>query len=239
MTEIETLAGRRAFVTGASSGIGAATARALAAAGAGVALAARDGPALEKLARSLGGRATTHRCDVRDERAVARAVGDAAEALGGIDIVVAAAGIGRFAAVEDTSLEDWREVIDVDLTGTFLVFRATLPHVRPARGHLFAIASIAAKRPFAQSAAYCAAKAGVRALAAVVAEEVRREGVRVTTILPGAVDTPFWERAGGTELDRSRMLRAEDVARTIVHAAAEPEGISIDEIVVMPSDGVL
>ena len=145
----------------------------------------------------------------------------------------------RFAAVEDTPTDEWREILDTNLTGTFLVFRETLPHVRRARGHLFAIASIAATRPFAQSAAYSASKAGVRALAAVVAEEVRREGVRVTTIIPGAVDTPFWDRAGGTELDRSRMLRPDDVARAILRAAAEPETTSIDEIVVMPAEGVL
>jgi len=235
----DTLAGRRAFVTGASSGIGAATARALVEAGARVALAARNGEGLADVARRLDGRATSHACDVRDERQVAHAVRDAAEAMGGIDLVVSAAGLGRFAAVEDTPPDEWREILDTNLTGTFLVFRETLPHVRRARGHLFAIASIAATRPFAQSAAYCASKAGVRALAAVVAEEVRREGVRVTTIIPGAVDTPFWDRAGGTELDRSRMLRPDDVARAILRAAAEPETTSIDEIVVMPAEGVL
>ena len=234
----ETLAGRRALVTGASSGIGAATARMLVEAGARVALAARDGDGLADVARRLDG-ATSHACDVRDERQVARAVRDAAEAMGGIDLVVPAAGLGRFAAVEDTPPDEWREILDTNLTGTFLVFRETLPHVRRARGHLFAIASIAATRPFAQSAAYCASKAGVRALAAVVAEEVRREGVRVTTIIPGAVDTPFWDRAGGTELDRSRMLRPDDVARAILRAAAEPETTSIDEIVVMPAEGEL
>ncbi|OLE77237.1 MAG: hypothetical protein AUG02_02370 [Chloroflexi bacterium 13_1_20CM_2_70_9] len=234
----DTLAGRRAFVTGASSGIGAATARALVEAGARVALVARNGEGLADVARRLDG-ATSHACDVRDERQVARAVRDAAEAMGGIDLVVSAAGLGRFAAVEDTPPDEWREILDTNLTGTFLVFRETLPHVRRARGHLFAIASIAATRPFAQSAAYSASKAGVRALAAVVAEEVRREGVRVTTIIPGAVDTPFWDRAGGTELDRSRMLRPDDVARAILRAAAEPETTSIDEIVVMPAEGVL
>ena len=229
---------RRAFVTGASSGIGAATARALVEAGARVALVARNGEGLADVARRLDG-ATSHACDVRDERQVAHAVREAAEAMGGIDLVVSAAGLGRFAAVEDTPPDEWREILDTNLTGTFLVFRETLPHVRRARGHLFAIASIAATRPFAQSAAYSASKAGVRALAAVVAEEVRREGVRVTTIIPGAVDTPFWDRAGGTELDRSRMLRPDDVARAIVRAAAEPETTSIDEIVVMPAEGVL
>jgi len=233
------LAGRRAFVTGASSGIGAATARALAEAGACVALAAREGDALGRVMRGLSGSAKAFVCDVRQEREVARAVQDAAAALGGIDLVVAAAGLGRFGRAERIRVEEWDEVIDTNLRGTFLVFHETLPHVRRAKGHLFAIASIAATRPFAESAAYSASKAGVRALAQVVAEEVRREGVRVTTIVPGAVDSPFWDRAGGTALDRGRMLQPEDVARTIVHAAAVPARASVDEIVLMPADGVL
>jgi NADP-dependent 3-hydroxy acid dehydrogenase YdfG len=233
------LSGKRALVTGASSGIGAATARALAGAGACVALAARDRERLGTLARALPGNAMDYGCDVRDEGEVARLVRDVAGSLGGIDIVVAAAGLGRFGATERMSVTDWDEVLDTNLRGTFLVFREALPHVRRARGHLFAIASIAALRPFAESAAYCASKAAVRALAQVVAEEVRREGVRVTTIVPGSVDSPFWERAGGTALDRSRMLRPDDVARTIIQAASTPAGASLDEIVVMPPDGVL
>jgi NADP-dependent 3-hydroxy acid dehydrogenase YdfG len=233
------LAGRRAFVTGASSGIGAATARALAEAGACVALAAREGHALERVTRELAGNAKAFVCDVRQEGDVARTVRDAAAALGGIDLVVAAAGLGRFSRAEQMRVEEWDEVIDTNLRGTFLVFHETLPHVRRAKGHLFAIASIAATRPFTESAAYSASKAGVRALAQVVAEEVRREGVRVTTIVPGAVDSPFWDRAGGTALDRVRMLQPEDVARTIVHAAAVPARASVDEIVLMPADGVL
>jgi NADP-dependent 3-hydroxy acid dehydrogenase YdfG len=236
---VNPLAGRRAFVTGASSGIGAATARALAEAGACVALASRDRPALDLVARELSGRAQPFPCDVRDEAALARAVRDAAAALGGIDLVVAAAGLGRFERTERMSADAWDEVVDTNLRGTFLVFRETLPHVRQARGHLFAIASIAALRPFPESSAYGASKAGVRALAQVVAEEVRREGVRVTTIVPGAVDSPFWDRAGGTALDRGRMLRPEDVARAIVHAASVPAGATMDEIVLMPPDGVL
>ena len=233
------LAGRRAFVTGASSGIGAATARALVEAGACVALAARGGEALSEVARELSASAKPFICDVRDEADVARAVRDAVAALGGIDLVVPAAGLGRFARTDEMAIDDWDEVIDTNLRGTFLVLHETLPHVRRARGHLFAIASVAALRPFAESAAYCASKAGLRALAQVVAEEVRREGVRVTTIVAGAVDSPFWEHAGGTQLERDRMLRPEDVARTIVHAASLPARASMDEIVLMPADGVL
>ncbi len=232
------LAGRRAFVSGASSGIGAATARALAAEGARVALAARDRPALDALARELGDAVVTE-CDVREAGAVDAAVGRAVAALGGLDLVVTAAGLGRFGDTASFSVEDWDAVLDVDLRGTFLVVRATLLHVRKAKGHLILLSSVAAVRAFPGAAAYCAAKAGVRAFAQVVAEENRRLGVRVTNMVVGSVDSPFWDRAGGTELAREKMLQPDDVARAIVQAASQPAGVSVDEIVLMPPEGIL
>jgi NAD(P)-dependent dehydrogenase (short-subunit alcohol dehydrogenase family) len=231
------LAGRRALVTGGSSGIGAATARALRSAGARVALTGRDRDRLEAVARQCDG--TGIECDVRDAAQVERAVAEAAAELDGLDIVVAAAGLGRFAPTEAQSVDDFDEVLAVNLRGTFLAFRAALPHVLASRGHLFALASIAALRPFPSSAAYCAAKAGTRLLAQVIAEEHRRDGLRVTTLVVGSVDTPFWDRAGGTELPRDRMLRPEHVAAAIVNAASAPDGAHVDEIVLMPPDGVL
>jgi meso-butanediol dehydrogenase / (S,S)-butanediol dehydrogenase / diacetyl reductase len=233
-----TLGDRRALVTGASSGIGRATARALAGEGARVALLARDRADLEAAARELPGSVAIE-SDVRDPAAVDAAVRRAASHFGGLDVVVTAAGLGKFGDTATFPVEDWDEVLDVDLRGTFLVVRAALPHLRESRGHLVTISSVAALRPFPGSAAYCAAKAGVRALAQVVAEENRRVGVKVTNMVVGSVDSPFWERAGGTELARDRMLRPDDVARAIVLAVAQPAGASLDEIVLMPPDGVL
>lgn len=232
------LAGRCALVTGASSGIGRATARALTAEGARIALAARDRTSLESLARELPG-SLALACDVTDAAAVAATVASVAEGLGGLDLVVAAAGLGRFGDTASFPVEDWDEVLDVNLRGTFLVVREALPHLRRSGGHLITLSSVAAVRAFPGSAAYCAAKAGVRALAQVVAEENRRQGVRVTNLVVGSVDSPFWDRAGGTELPREKMLRPEDVARAIVQAAAQPPGASLDEIVLMPPEGVL
>lgn len=232
------LAGRRAFVSGASSGIGAAAARALASDGARVALAARDRRALDAVARDLEDAVVTP-CDVCDPRSVRDAAAAAADALGGIDIVVTAAGIGRFGEIDAFGVDDWDLVFDVGLRGTFLVVQAALPHVPPTGGDVITISSIAAVHPFAGSAAYCAMKAGVRSFAQVLAAERRERGLRVTNMVVGSVDSPFWDRAGGTELPRERMLRPEDVGRAVAWAAAQPAGTSVDEIVLMPKDGVL
>ena len=232
------LDGRRAFVSGASSGIGAAVARAVAAAGARVALAARDRSALDGIARDLLGSVVVP-CDVRDADSVRAAMRSAASALGAIDLVVTAAGVGRFGDVASFAAEDWDLVFDVGLRGTFLVVQAALPHVPPAGGDVITISSIAAVRPFPGSAAYCAMKAGVRSFAQVLAAERRQTGLRVTNMVVGSVDTPFWERAGGTELPRDRMLTPEDVGRAVAWAAAQPAGTSVDEMVLLPKDGVL
>jgi NAD(P)-dependent dehydrogenase (short-subunit alcohol dehydrogenase family) len=215
------LAGRRAFVTGGSSGIGAAAVAALRGAGAAVVAPPRGA------------------CDVRDERSVVAAVARAAGDLGGLDLVVPAAGLGRFAPTAEARMEDVDEVMAVNFRGTFLVLREALPHLLRTQGHAFVLASIAALRPFPMSAAYCASKAAVRSLAQVIAEEYRHTGLRVTTLVLGSVDTPFWDRAGGTELPRDRMLRPEDVAHAIVGAAALPAHAATDEIVLLPRDGVL
>jgi len=225
-------------VSGASSGIGAACARALTAAGARVALAARDRSALDALAKELDGAVATP-CDVRDAGSVDAAVTAAARAMGGIDLIVTAAGVGRFGEVGGFSVDDWDLVFDVGLRGTFLVVQAALPHVPPSGGDVITISSIAAVRPFVGSAAYCAMKAGVRSFAQVLAAERRAKGLRVTNMVVGSVDSPFWERAGGTELARDRMLRPEDVGRAVAWAAAQPPGTSVDELVLMPKDGVL
>lgn len=233
---LPSLRGKVAVVTGGSRGIGAATARQLAGAGARVVVAARASTDLDSMGEEIRGTATP--VDVREPAAV-RALASLVETLGGADVLVNAAGLGRFGAVADLSLEAWDETLDVNLRGTFLVCQALLPGLLRRRGHIFTIGSIASTRVFAGAAAYCAAKWGVLGFTRALAEEVRRQGVRVTAVLPGSVDSTFWDAAGGTDLPRDQMLHPDDVARAILFVALQPATMSVDEITVMPPAGVL
>lgn len=236
--EIEAAAARRlAIVTGATRGIGAATARALAGAGMRLVIAARSAPALTELASELGD-AVAVPTDLRDPAAIERLV-ETGERLGGVDVIVHAAGLGVFAPIAEATLADWDETIEVNLRGAFVLCRAALPAMRARqRGHIVTIVSIAGVRAFPGAAAYCASKFGLLGLTRSIAEEVRREGIKVTAIVPGAVDTPFWERSGG-DFARERMLRPEAVAEAIRFAVTAPPGVHHDEITLMPPDGVL
>lgn len=226
-----------AVVTGGSRGIGAAVARAFAAAGARVVVAARASAALDEVAREIKGLAVAS--DVRSEEEV-QALMERAATLGGIHLVVAAAGLGRFSPVVDTSVEDWDLVMDVNVRGTFLTCRAALPYLLASGGgHIFTLSSVAATTTFAGSAAYTVSKSAVLAFTRVLTEEVRRRGVKVTAVVPGSVDSPFWEAAGGTELPRHEMLSAEHVAQTVLSLALQPPEIYTDEIKIMPPAGIL
>ncbi len=238
-SSVESLEGRVAVVTGASRGIGAATVRAFASAGARVVLAARLSEDLHGLGREVDGLVVP--TNVRAPDQVKALMETADRELGGVDLVVAAAGIGRFGAVADLALDDWDDTFAVNLRGTFLTCQAALPYLlrSPRRGHIFTLVSIAATRAFPNAAAYCASKAGLLAFTRVLAEEVRRQGVKVTAVIPGSVDSPFWDAAGGTELPREAMLRPEDVAAAIVQIAQQPSRVYTDEITIMPPSGVL
>ena len=233
---------RLALVTGASGGIGGAVSRALAASGWEVALAARRAEPLGALAREIaarGGRALALPTDLTREDEVERLVRAVDEAWGRLDLLVHAAGYGRFSPLAETSLAEWERTLAANLTAVFLLSRASLGLL--ARGHepqIMALISVAARRDFAGNAAYGAAKAGLLGLVGVMREELRPRGIRVTALIPGATDTPFWDRAGG-HWDRSRMMRPETVARLVVAAAAVPAEAAVEEITIRPAGGDL
>jgi len=225
------LAGKVCAVTGASSGIGEAIARALAAEGAAVVAYARR--FRDERATLAPGRVAEVALDVTDEAQVRDRFG----ALAALDVLVCSHGTGQFAPVETARVDDLRAMLDCHVVGTFLCAREALRLMKPARrGHVVAVSSHAALRGFAECGGYTAAKAGQLGLTRVLAEEARAYGVRVTALMPGATDTPIWDDRPG--FDRSKMMRPADVAGVAVDLICRPE-VAVEELVVMPPGGAL
>ena len=231
-----------AIITGASRGIGRATAIAFAQAGARVVLASRTQHDLEtaaNLIRTEGGEALVVPMDVTQAEAAEILVNRTLKAYGQIDILVNNAGAGIFETIADSDPELWTQVVDSNLKSIYLCSKYVLPSMLARQsGQIINVLSIAAKVAFEASSAYCAAKAGALAFTKVLAEEVRNEKIRVTAILPGSVDTPFWDKIEGHP-DLNLMLTPEHVAETILFVATQPDGMVTDEIVVTPPLGIL
>jgi NAD(P)-dependent dehydrogenase (short-subunit alcohol dehydrogenase family) len=200
---------KAALVTGASSGIGLAVARALAEDGYGVTLAARRAEPLEELAQELGGLAVP--TDVSQREQVDGLVARAVERFGQLDAVVTAAGILHSAPLEELDEANWDETMDVNVKGTYLVARAALPHLRASKGYLITLSSVSGQMGQAGGGAYNASKWAVRGFTQSVLQEVRGEGVRATAILPGRVATPM---LGHDDQDPD-LLAPEDVADAV------------------------
>jgi NAD(P)-dependent dehydrogenase (short-subunit alcohol dehydrogenase family) len=230
------LAGRTALVTGASRGIGLACARALAAAGARVAMLARTEEPLRAAARDIGLPALPIACDVSRPDSVHRAVQEVESAFGGPpDIVVNNAGYFTLAPLEATSPAEFARTIDTNLVGPFTLLRGFLPAMRArGTGHVVTIGSIADRAAFPENAAYAASKFGVRGLHEVLRAELRGSGVRASLVSPGPVDTALWDpvdpdrRPGFTP--RAMMLSADAVADAVLYVVAQPREVNVDEL---------
>ena len=218
------------LITGASSGIGEATARHAAQAGYRLVLAARSADRLEQLASELGGeeRALATRCDVTEwdqQQAMAQT---ALERFGSLDVVFANAGFGAARGFLNESPEHWRSMVLTNVYGTALTIRATLEALKRSRGHFVLTGSVAGRRALPGSL-YSATKWAVTGMGESLRQELGDTGVRVTLIEPGMVDTPFFDNPV------ANALNPDDIARAVMFAVSQPPHVDVNEILVRPT----
>ncbi len=230
------LRGSTAVVTGASRGIGAGIAAALAGEGVRVALLARNEAKLKELSRTLDGSFPV-KCDITSAAEVEKAVEMIQREFGGSpDILVNNAGIFGVASVEETSTKFFVDTINTNLVGPFLFLRSFAGEMRKrAKGHIVSIGSVADRTIYTGNAAYSAAKFGMRAVHEVLRAELRGTGVRATLISPAATDTDIWESVKltdplGRPHEKRPMLDPADVVRAVLFALTQPERVNIDEL---------
>jgi NADP-dependent 3-hydroxy acid dehydrogenase YdfG len=230
------LAGKSVVITGASAGIGLASARALAREGARLILSARRQDRLDTLiheVRSLGGEAIAVIGDARDEATAIQTVEAAMKAYGSIDILINNVGVGNYKKLIDTSLDDYVEMMDVNVRSMFLFSRHVAPiMMKQGEGLILMISSMAGVYGFAGEAVYCATKFAQIGFAEGLDKELLPYGIKVGAICPGGVKTEFAIGKGRTEegVEQSRMLEAEDVAAAVLFACAQPAGSRVIQI---------
>ena len=239
---------RVALVTGASSGIGEATARALAAAGAKVAVAARRRERLDVLVQSIasaGGEAFALTADVSDPDAAAEMVSAAQDHYGRLDILVNNAGVMYLEPTAEADLGRWRHMLELNVLGLIAATQAALPGMRGRRdGHIVNVASTAGRVANPGSAGYSATKFAVVGFSEALRKELVKDRVRVTVVEPGIVETELRDhvahpgaREAITQFAGSvRQLQSEDVANAILYAVSQPEHVCINEILMRPTD---
>jgi len=242
------LKNRVALVTGASSGIGEATAFALAAAGARVAVAARRRDRLEAVANKIradGGEALVVEADFGVEAQAQRAVHETEKAFGRLDILVNNAGVMYLEPVIEADLARWRRMVEINVLGLIAATQAALPGMRArGDGHIVNIASTAGRIATPTAAAYAATKFGVVGFSEALRKEIYRDRIRVSVIEPGVVETELREHIGHDATQKAindwassmRQLQSDDVARAIVFCVTQPPHVCINEILMRPTD---
>ncbi|RJT05435.1 SDR family oxidoreductase [Halococcus sp. IIIV-5B] len=241
--------GSTAIVTGASSGIGEATASALADHGANVVLAARREDELESLAEAIeadGGRALAVPTDVTNEADLDALVDATLDTFGTIDVLVNNAGVMLLEPVERADRENFRQMVEVNLLGLMNLTHAVLPVMQDqGSGHIVNVSSTAGRQANANSSGYNATKFGVNGFTEALRQEVTGEGIRTTIVEPGAVETELPEHIPDEEVkeqmeeglfDSMTPLQSEDIARAVAYAVTQPQHVSINEMLVRPTD---
>jgi NAD(P)-dependent dehydrogenase (short-subunit alcohol dehydrogenase family) len=231
---VRDLNGLTAVVTGGSRGIGRAIAVAMAGSGARVVITGRSEKDLEEAAAAVPGAIRPVRADVSQPDQAASAIDRAARELGGLDVLINNAGVGRFANTSEMAIEQWQDVINTNLSGVFYCTRAALPHLRArGAGWIINISSLAGKNPFVGGAAYCASKAGLDAFSEALMQEVRDDNIRVSCIAPGSVATGFSGR--GTSGQQDWKIAPEDIAEIVIDLVTFPQRSLPSRIELRPS----
>ena len=219
------------LITGASTGIGAATARAAVDAGYRVVLGARSEDKLTALAEELGGdeRAIAVKCDVTAWEDNERIVQAALDAFGRLDVVFANAGFGAKRGWLEETPEHWREMVLTNVLGPAYTVRAAIPALKDSKGHVLITSSVAGRRALPGSL-YSVTKHAATAMGEALRQDLNETGIRVTLIEPGMVDTPFFESK-----PQMRALEAEDIARGVMYAVQQPDHVDVNEILIRPT----
>ncbi|WP_223628977.1 SDR family NAD(P)-dependent oxidoreductase [Microbacterium sp. EST19A] len=238
------LNGKVALVTGASSGIGEAIALSLSAAGARVAIGARRGDRLRELADRADGEILPLTMDVGDQSSVRHAVAATVERFGRLDVLVNGAGVMLTGMVQGADTAEWDAMIRTNLLGTMYVTHAALPHLLLSKGTVVQVSSTAARVSSAGSAVYAASKFGVAAFSEALRQEVTAQGVRVVVVAPGFTDTELvshitdqtTREMAAQMKTRLRLLQPADIASAVMYAVTQPEHVSVNEILIRPTD---
>ncbi len=237
-----------AVITGASSGIGEATARVLANEGAAVVLAARRKERLEDLKSELegnGGKALVVETDVTKREDTQNLIQQAKDAFGSVDILVNNAGVMLLSFVEKLKLDEWEQMVDVNVKGLMFATAAALPTMMEQEGgHIVNISSVAGRKVMQSGAVYCATKFAVTAFSEGLRQELApNKHIRVTSIEPGAVETELTEHItdedaleGMKGMMNMTMLESEDIAQSILYAVASPSRVNVNEILILPTE---
>ncbi|UBU09236.1 SDR family NAD(P)-dependent oxidoreductase [Nonomuraea gerenzanensis] len=241
-----TLHGKVALVTGASSGIGEATALALSAAGASVAAGARRADRLKLLADRAPGELLPLDLDVTDQESVRAAVAATAERFGGLDILVNNAGVMLSGPIAGADTTQWTRMVETNLLGSMFTVHAALPYLLERKGTVVQVSSTSGRTASAYGAVYAATKFGVTAFSEALRQEVTAQGVRVVVVEPGFVATELADhitdpsiRAMAREMAESmRSLRPADIAAAVTYAVTQPAHVAVNELLIRPTDQI-
>lgn len=232
---MESLKGKIVFLAGATGGIGSVAARLLHQSGARLHLCGRNTEKLERLAQQLGlSSQQVHRFDMHDLADVSAIARQIIEQEGRVDIFINALGMGILKPAEQLTLQQFQEVIQVNLVGAFALLQAFLPYMKKeGRGLVIHLPGVLGKVPMAGAAAYAASRYGLMGMLQSVREEVKRTNIRFTNVILGGVDTPFWDSID-MRVQREKMITPEDAARAIWFLCQQPESGVVSELVLQP-----